>query len=38
MTNILRGSLVYGNSSDNKTGELGHYYLTIGTSIPINKE
>jgi type IX secretion system PorP/SprF family membrane protein len=38
MTNILRGSLVFGNSSDNKTGELGHYYLTGGTSIPINKE
>jgi len=37
MTNILRGSLVFGNSSDNTTGELGHYYLTGGTSIPINK-
>ena len=38
MTNILRGSLVFGNSSDNKTGELGHFYLTGGTSIPLNKE
>ncbi|HUX95816.1 MAG TPA: type IX secretion system membrane protein PorP/SprF [Bacteroidales bacterium] len=38
MTNILRGSLVFGNSSDNKSGELGHYYLTGGASFPINKE
>lgn len=38
MTNILRGSLVFGNSSDNKTGEIGHFYLTGGTSFPINKE
>jgi type IX secretion system PorP/SprF family membrane protein len=38
MTNIFRGSLVFGNSSDNKTGEIGHYYLTGGTSFPINKE
>lgn len=38
MTNILRGSLVFGNSSDNKTGEIGHFYLTGGTSFPISKE
>ena len=38
MTNILRGALVFGNSSENKTGEVGHFYLTGGTSFPINKE
>jgi len=38
MTNILRGALVFGNSSDNKMGELGHYFITAGTSFPINKE
>lgn len=38
MTSILRGSLVFGNSSDNKMGELGHYFLTAGTSFPINRD
>jgi len=38
MTNILRGSLVFGNTSDNKSGEIGHFYLTGGTSFAINKE
>lgn len=38
MTNLLRGSLVYGNSSDNKKGEIGHYFLTGGVNIPINRD
>ena len=38
MTNILRGSLVFGNSTENKSGEIGHFYLTGGTSIAVNKE
>jgi type IX secretion system PorP/SprF family membrane protein len=38
MTNILRGALVYGNSSDNKGGEKGHYYLTGGVNIPLNRD
>lgn len=38
MTNLLRGSLMYGNSSDNKRGEIGHYFLTGGLNIPIDKD
>jgi type IX secretion system PorP/SprF family membrane protein len=38
MTNMLRGSLIYGNNGENKRGELGHYFLTGGVTIPINKE
>jgi type IX secretion system PorP/SprF family membrane protein len=36
MTNILRGALVFGNSSDTKRMELGHYFLTGGVNIPLN--
>jgi type IX secretion system PorP/SprF family membrane protein len=36
MTNILRGSLVFGNSSDNKTGELGYFFLTGGYNFPLD--
>jgi type IX secretion system PorP/SprF family membrane protein len=38
MTNMLRGSLVFGNSSDNKIGELGHYFLTGGINIPLDHD
>ena len=38
MTNLLRGALIYGNSSDNKSGEIGHFFLTGGVNIPVNKE
>lgn len=38
MSNILRGSLIYANGSDNKRGELGHYYLTSGINFTINRE
>lgn len=37
MTNLLRGSLMYANNSDNKRGELGHFFLTGGLNIPIDK-
>ncbi|MBK7712905.1 MAG: type IX secretion system membrane protein PorP/SprF [Bacteroidales bacterium] len=38
MTNLLRGSLVFGNSADNKIAELGHYFLTGGFNIPIDRD
>jgi type IX secretion system PorP/SprF family membrane protein len=38
MTNILRGSLIYGNNSENKRGEKGHYFLTGGTSIQLSRD
>ena len=38
MTNMLRGSLVLGNSSDNKMEELGHYFLSGGVNIPIDRD
>lgn len=38
MTNLLRGNLVFGNDADNKYGELGHYFLTGGFNIPVNRE
>ncbi len=38
MTNILRGSLMFSNSFDTKRMELGHYYLTGGVNIPINRD
>lgn len=38
MTNILRGSLIFGNNSDNKFGELGHFFLTGGLNIPLSRD
>jgi len=38
MTNILRGSLILGNSSDKKRVELGNYFLTGGVNIPLNRD
>lgn len=38
MTNLLRGSLIFADTSSNKRSELGHYFLTGGVNIPINKE
>jgi type IX secretion system PorP/SprF family membrane protein len=38
MTNILRGALVYGNTGENKMGELGHYFLTGGYNFVINRD
>lgn len=36
MTNLLRGSLMFGNSGDNKSFELGHYFLTGGAKLPLS--
>lgn len=38
MTNILRGSLLFGNKSDNKSGELGNFFLTGGYSYPLDSK
>jgi type IX secretion system PorP/SprF family membrane protein len=38
MTNILRGSLIFANSYDTKRMELGHYFLTGGFNIPVNRD
>jgi type IX secretion system PorP/SprF family membrane protein len=38
MTNLLRGSLIFADTSSNKRSELGHYFLTGGVKIPINSE
>ena len=37
MTNILRGSLLFANSSESKRTELGHYFLTGGIKFPLNQ-
>jgi type IX secretion system PorP/SprF family membrane protein len=36
MTNLLRGSLIFADTSSNNRSELGHYFLTGGIKIPIN--
>jgi type IX secretion system PorP/SprF family membrane protein len=36
MTNLLRGSVIFANSGNNKNSELGHYYLTGGYKIPLS--
>jgi len=36
MTNILRGSLLFADTSDTKRNELGHYFLTGGIKFPIS--
>ncbi len=33
MSSLSRGSILFGNSSDNKRSELGHYFLTGGAKI-----
>jgi len=35
MTNLLRGSVIFADSSNNKRSELGHYFLTGGIKIPL---
>lgn len=35
MTNLLRGSVMFGNSSGMENSELGHYYLTGGVKVPL---
>ncbi len=36
MTNLLRGSVMFFNSSNNKNFELGHYFLTGGLKVPLS--
>jgi len=36
MTNLLRGSVMFFNNSDNKNFELGHYFLTGGLKVPLS--
>jgi type IX secretion system PorP/SprF family membrane protein len=38
MTSILRGSLLFADTTDTKRTELGNYYLTGGIKIPINND
>lgn len=38
MTNILRGSLIFGSDSQQKRGEIGHYFLTGGYNYKVNRE
>jgi type IX secretion system PorP/SprF family membrane protein len=35
MTNILRGSLLFGDTTNSNRTELGHYFLTGGVKIPL---
>lgn len=35
MTNLLRGSLLFDNTSEHKRVELGHYFLTGGIKFPL---
>jgi len=35
MTNLLRGSMLFANTSDTKREELGHYFLTGGMKFPL---
>lgn len=36
MTNMLRGTVMFGNSNSNTSSELGHYFLTGGVKIPLS--
>lgn len=36
MTNLFRGSLLFGDVKDSKRRELGHYYLTGGIKFPLS--
>jgi type IX secretion system PorP/SprF family membrane protein len=38
MTNLLRGSLLFADTSSTKRTELGHYFLTGGVKFPINRD
>ena len=38
MTNILRGSLMFADTSDIKRRELGHYFLTGGIKFPLSTD
>ncbi|HUX55423.1 MAG TPA: type IX secretion system membrane protein PorP/SprF [Bacteroidales bacterium] len=36
MTNLIRGSLIFGDTSSTARTELGHYFLTGGVKFPLN--
>lgn len=38
MTNILRGSLIFADTSQNKRTELGNFFLTGGIKFPLNND
>jgi len=38
MTNIIRGSLLFADTSNTQRNELGHYFLTGGVKFPINND
>jgi type IX secretion system PorP/SprF family membrane protein len=38
MTNLLRGSLLFADSTDTKRTELGNYYLTGGIKFPLSND
>jgi type IX secretion system PorP/SprF family membrane protein len=38
MTNLLRGSILFADTSSNKRSELGHYFLTGGIKVPLNAD
>lgn len=38
MTNLLRGNLIFGDTSRVSRNELGHFFLTGGIKFPINNE
>jgi type IX secretion system PorP/SprF family membrane protein len=38
MTNLLRGSILFADTTDTKRVELGHYFLTGGVKFPLNND
>lgn len=38
MTNLLRGNIIFGDTSSTKRTELGHFFLTGGIKVPINRD
>ena len=38
MTNLLRGSILFADTSSNKRSELGHYFITGGVKIPLSTD
>jgi type IX secretion system PorP/SprF family membrane protein len=38
MTNLLRGSIIFADTSSSKRAELGHFFLTGGMKFPLNSD
>jgi type IX secretion system PorP/SprF family membrane protein len=38
MTNLLRGNIMFGDTSSTKRTELGHFFLTGGMKVPLNRD